>query len=240
VKRKATSNSPVRITGLDQTNGQKPRESVGVFEEGRQRKATWSTARNGLRLDYWRDPWHVDDEFRHRNHFFSVAAGHRVVAEGRLEEWDGSPGRYVTMNSFVQACDEHSQAAYEMATVMALFCRSGGHMEQPPFDYGSIVLFDRLRIDAASANESRETWGMIETVLSRIRRGVAAGFILKAFPLEYEGKLTEANRSAFERRQHAMQRYYSRRLGMKTLPGESGRSGWQWLTIKYPFEPAAS
>ena len=204
------------------------------------RKPTWSTSLDQLLLDYWRGRWRNDDDdgFRYRRHSFSVTSSERMVAGAGLEEWDCSPGcDDLTMDSFVLTCDEHSQAAYDMAEAVASFCRTGSQTESSPFDYGSFVLFDRLRIEAVSANELKVVWDLIKMVLSRLRRAGAAGVILKAFPLEYEGKVTDDNRNAFELRQRAMLRHYSRHLGVRTLPGEAGRSGWQLLPMRWPIDP---
>lgn len=212
-------------------------KAAGASGADSRRMPTWSTSHDQLRLDYWRGRWCDDDDdgFRYRRHSFSVTSSERMVAGAGLEEWDCSCAD-LTMDSFVLTCDEHSQAAYDMAEAVASFCRTRSQTESSPFDYGSIVLFDRLRIDAVSANESRVVWDLIKVVLSRLRRTGAAGVILKAFPLEYEGKVTDDNRNAFELRQRAMLRHYSRRLGVRTLPGETGHSGWQWLSMKWPID----
>jgi hypothetical protein len=47
--------------------------------------------------------------------------------------------------------------------------------------------------------------------------------VLKAFPLEYEGK---GYPSGFRLRQRAMIRHYRRLLGMAPFPGKPGREGW--------------
>lgn len=54
--------------------------------------------------------------------------------------------------------------------------------------------------------------------------------VLKAFPLEYEGRAPKGSRVQFRlrRRQRAMQRYYARVLQMKQLPGRHGKDGWMW------------
>jgi len=213
--------------------------AAGAFGPDSRRKPTWSTSRDHLRLDYSRGHWCNDDDdgFRYRRHSFAVTSSERMVAGAGFEEWDCFPGCDPTMDSFILTCDQHSQAAYDMAEAVASFCRTGSQTESSPFDYGSIVLFDRLRIEAVSANESKVVWDLIKMVLSRLRRAGAAGVILKAFPLEYEGKVTDDNRNAFELRQRAMLRHYSRRLGVRTLPGEPGRSGWQWLPVRWPTDP---
>jgi hypothetical protein len=51
--------------------------------------------------------------------------------------------------------------------------------------------------------------------------------VLKAFPLEYEGKITAENRAAFGRRQLALIRLYERRLGFRPVPHKAlADEGW--------------
>jgi hypothetical protein len=60
---------------------------------------------------------------------------------------------------------------------------------------------------------------------------------LKAFPLEFENRLTGASsaaaRSKFDNRRRAMQRHYSHRLGVSSFPGKFGDDGWMWRTLRY-------
>jgi hypothetical protein len=51
--------------------------------------------------------------------------------------------------------------------------------------------------------------------------------LLKAFPLEYEGRVSDAP-VAFELRRRAMMRLYRRVVDVRPLPGWAGRDGWMW------------
>ena len=59
--------------------------------------------------------------------------------------------------------------------------------------------------------------------------------LLKAFPLEYRGKVTAENAAAFARRQNALMRLFERRLSMQALMG--GENGWMWRNFNYPTPP---
>jgi hypothetical protein len=197
-------------------------------------KATWRASLGCLRAEYWRYRWRPEsDDLRYRDHFLSISSQDRGVATGRFEEWDCRPRRVASIEDFVATCDALSHTAYETARAIEEFFPCSEMMS--PFDYGSIVLFDRLQIQAKSANESSAVWEIIKKVLVGMRRAGTAGIILKAFPLEYEGQVTEATRQKFELRRKAMLRLYSTRLGTRTLEGALGEAGWQWLGIKSPF-----
>jgi hypothetical protein len=208
------------------------------------RKPTWSIADNGMRLGYWRNRWSEvweAEDFRRRSHYFTVAAGDHIAATGKFEEWDNSPEYVGSLVRFVQAADIHSQEAYDVANALfASFCRVETKTGLWPMCYGSIVSFERLRIEKASAQQSGTIWALINRIIARMRRNGVAGMILKAFPLEYEGEVTEQNREAFERRQRALMRHYVCRLSVRTLPGWPGRGGWQWLALACTLEPLAS
>ena len=53
--------------------------------------------------------------------------------------------------------------------------------------------------------------------------------VLKAFPLEYESRVTEMNIVARKRRQKAMMRHYRSTLGVEPFPEEAGDEGWMYL-----------
>lgn len=50
--------------------------------------------------------------------------------------------------------------------------------------------------------------------------------VLKAYPLEYECAVTDANAAALNRRARALQRFYKRTLNMEPFPGLAGEEGW--------------
>jgi hypothetical protein len=64
-------------------------------------------------------------------------------------------------------------------------------LEQAPFCYGDLCVFERLAIDAKTASHSHATWIIINSPLQRLCRRDMAAIVLKAFPLEYEGNATK-------------------------------------------------
>jgi hypothetical protein len=210
------------------------------------RKPTWSATEAGVRLDYWRYRWNAmfeAEQLRRRSHSFTAWVGDHKVAEAQLDEWSNSPGMSISLLEFVRIADRESNAMFDLANVIfSSFCRIETKVGLCPFDYGSVVSFERLRIERVTARQSKAVWMLVHKVLSGIRRGAdgVAGIVLKAFPLEYENTVTDENRDAFERRRQALMRLYRRQLGMATLPGWPGKDGWQWLSVNCPLEPLAS
>jgi hypothetical protein len=207
---------------------------------------TWSAAEAEVRLDYWRNRWRPmfeAEQLRRRSHSFTASVSDQKVADAVFIEWGNSPGCYTGLLDFVRIADTESDAMFDLANaVFSSFCRAENKTGECPFDYGNILAFERLRIEALTAQQSKSVWLLIGKVLSSIRRGGdgLAGVILKAFPLEYENEVTDANRAAFARRQQALMRLYRHRLGVRTLPGWPGRDGWQWLPVRCSIEPLAS
>jgi hypothetical protein len=167
-----------------------------------------------------------------------------LVAAGTFSEWDfDDADGFPSLKGLMYACDARRQATYDMAEVVFSSFR---HVEketaETPFDYGTVVLFERLRIESASPHESDTVWALIGEIARRFRRRRPrpAFIILRAFPLEYQGNVTKANEAAFTRRQRALMRLYVHRLGLETLPGQPGKDGWQWLRINCPLRPKPS
>jgi hypothetical protein len=124
-----------------------------------------------------------------------------------------------------------SQEEYDASRVVSIYWSDG----VSPFDYGTVVRFERLVISRKT--NSQAVWGLIAQVIARefSRRGSL--LLLKAFPLEFENRLTEASPAAahskFDARRRAMQRHYSQRLKVRSLPGEFGYDGWMWRPLRY-------
>jgi hypothetical protein len=141
--------------------------------------------------------------FQHRNVFFAVKRDDRFVATGKLIIWrglyDGPEGYGWTLEGFVRRGDEISHSEYETAAAVARIW--GGDDEETwetygPFCYGDLCSFDRLVIDAKTLADVEAVWQIVNALVMRIRRGVAV-MVLKAFPLDYEGKITEDSQPAF-------------------------------------------
>ncbi len=108
-----------------------------------------------------------------------------------------------------------------------------------PFLYGTVVRFERLVI--RSGHYSTQVWSLVSYLIDRefARRGSI--LMLKAFPLEYERQTTQAPRSVYKRlrrRKLAMERYYTYRLGTRSVPGPYGKDGWMWRPLRHCEPPA--
>jgi hypothetical protein len=199
--------------------------------ERRLSKPTWSTTAAGLVVEVKRNRFvkEVRDSFAHRSIFFRVWEGDRAAAAGRFIEWMGPAISLV--EEYVDAADMLSQEEYDASRIVGSYWSDG----LSPFDYGTVVRFERLAISRKS--KSSEVWCLVAQVITRefSRRGSL--LLLKAFPLEFENRFTEASpaaaRSKFDARRRAMQRHYSHRLGVRSLPGEFGDDGWMWRPLRY-------
>jgi hypothetical protein len=124
-------------------------------------KPAWSAASGGLRLDVWRGPFYLspdaircEKEFQCRTIHFVVRYRNDLIASGLFEEWRfraldkyGLPD----LESFLMAADVNSHSSMEMAE--ALDAAWPEHLcIETPFHFGNVVSFERLRIEAASAN----------------------------------------------------------------------------------------
>ena len=82
------------------------------------------------------------------------------------------------------------------------------------------IVFDRLRIEAASAAQSNAVWHLINRLIAH--RFDGEPIRLKPFPLEYAGH--RLDNETFERRRAALTRLYAARLGAVPFDDE-------WLGI---------
>ena len=83
------------------------------------------------------------------------------------------------------------------------------------FEYGSVVIFERLRIEGATSSESAIIWTAINQFI-RKRFGKAGLILIKPCPL---GRVKEYTRNA-------LVRLYGSRLGALKLDGE-----WMWIRM---------
>jgi hypothetical protein len=179
--------------------------------------------------------------------FFAVKRDDRFVATGKLIIWrglyDDPEGYGWTLEGFGRRGDEISHSEYETAAAVARIW--GGDDEETwetygPFCYGDLCSFDRLVIDAKTLADVEAVWQIVNALVMRIRRGVAV-MVLKAFPLDYEGKITEDNQPAFERRQYALIRLYQRRLGFTPVPHKAlAAEGWMLRLLNDGAKPTST
>jgi len=205
-------------------------------------KPSWTKTRSGLtlsvRMGRFALPYH-HDEFRARFserdiRFVINDASGRVVAKGTFEEWRQDSTDQTGIDGFRFALENISNEWAKLSEVIFYNWTGEDEMAEIPFDHGSVLVFERLEIKAASAAESNVAWSLINEIIARrtTGRGTACLMILKAFPLEYEGnKKVEG----FERSRGALQRLYRKRLSVQALPDEYHE--WMWRRFS-PDVPA--
>lgn len=199
-------------------------------------KPTWTATAAGLVVEVKRNRFarEVPESFGYRSIYFRVWEDDRAAATGRFVEWIGPAISLI--EEYVDAADMLSQEEYDASRIVS----SCWDDSFSPFDYGTVVRFERLAISLCT--RSSEVWTLIAQVITRefSRRGSL--LLLKAFPLEFENRLTAATpaatRSRFDARLRAMQRHYSRRLGVRSLPGQFGNEGWMWRPLRYCPTPS--
>jgi hypothetical protein len=216
---------------------------------------SWSSEHEGLRLWVGYDRWPSRarrEEYEHRNIAFSIQdTKKRVIAEGKFVEWefnyppenwveDNSRAGVPRMNWFLDWADGWSQSSYEAAEIVRTYWPDKN--DDSPFDFGNVVIFDRLEINAKTKLQSVAVWVLVTELISRQflkpgdgKRNGAAIFLIKPFPLEYEGNITKVNGAAFERRRAAMIRHYGARLNAELLGDDSDR--WMWIDTHCPIKP---
>lgn len=141
---------------------------------------------------------------------------------GSLEINEYRIATFTESGEFLEEMDAHSHATYNLADVIC------GNWEEVSeiSDYGDIVELNRAWMSAAFSNARRFS-AAANTLIDNLYRNRSL-LILKAFPLEYEGKVAARNEASFLRRQKAMQRHYSRIFGVAPFPGADGRAGWMY------------
>ena len=176
--------------------------------------------------------WKEDASYllQNRDIDWRITGLHGVCAAAKFVEWKAS--LETEIDDFVYEADALSQADYDMA----LSLRQSWDWPIYPFDYGTVVRFERLAIHTAGDSE-RLVWSYIKRALHREFGKRAALMLLKAFPLEYESKVDEDSSAAFQKRLAAMVRLYRLRLGALPLPNRWGQKGWMWRPMRFDEEP---
>jgi hypothetical protein len=123
---------------------------------------------------------------------------------------------------FLEALDSGSQATFAVGETI---CAHWEYVEDLT-DYGDILELRRVWIAPARSKPGRLAKA-ISAVVEAMHPAHAL-MILKAFPLEYEGIVTDANEVAFKHRQAALMRYYRASLGTLPFPGDTGADGWMY------------
>src|SRR5271156_3780475 len=149
------------------------------------------------------------------------------LAGGRFREWSGPPVGF--LEEFFEEADGLSQADHDTADIIL----SVWGEDRSPFDYGTVVRFERLAIRATT--RSSEIWAIIARLIEKEFAIRGSMLILKAFPLEFEGN---GAAKGLPKRTRAMVRYYQHRMRVQIVPGPYGVEGWMWRALRYcPLPP---
>jgi hypothetical protein len=238
---------------LEESNAARTRQIHSTLE-GQTTPKSWTSDYGGLRLwvGYHKWPPKADrEEYERRPIVFSVMdSAQHVVAKGELQEWefnyppeghrdeDGYRFGIPSAEQFFYAADNHSNNAVNAADVFRKFWKQRNWVDESPFAYGNVVVFDRLQIDAKTAAQSDAVWALINKFIDRQFRKNrwtrASMILLKPFPLEFENNITDENEAAFKHRRAAMIRLYGRRMKAKLL---SDDIVWMWVNINCPIKP---
>ncbi|WP_375292399.1 hypothetical protein [Sphingomonas melonis] len=141
---------------------------------------------------------------------------------GRFQLCDFRADTFTSSAEFLEALDSGSAATFAVGETI---CAHWEDVEDIT-GYGDILELHRAWIEPRHSKPGRLA-GAIRATVAALHPAHAL-MILKAFPLEYEGKVTEENGLAFERRQTALMRYYASSLGMLPFPDDTGESGWMY------------
>ncbi|OOO47169.1 hypothetical protein DB728_20345 [Rhizobium leguminosarum bv. viciae USDA 2370] len=170
--------------------------------------------------------------FRKRYVTLKFARDDALDAHAMFFEWS-TPAYPVDEAEFFDVADSQSQEDYEMAAVLE---QCWGDAWEHPLDCGSVVVFHRLVVP-------RPMPGFWPTMRSAIKREFsrrAAMMMLKAFPLEWEGRFHDPaapGMDDFERRSRAMAKHYQRQLEVSPIPVAPNFGQWMWLPIRFDYEP---
>ena len=214
---------------------QRRREAVGSLTGGKpEGRLVWKDSCDGPYLIECRRQrfWKADERFifKSRDIEWRLLSEHGVCAAAKFVEWRGSPEGGI--DEFVSEADALSQADYDMAEAI----RRSWQWYQFPFDYGTVIRFDRLAIDTLKDSQ-RLAWRYLSRALDHEFGIRGAVILLKAFPLEYESEVNNDRRVRFDRRSAAMTRLYRSRLGARPLPNDWGEKGWMWIPLRSSIEP---
>lgn len=180
-------------------------------------------ADEALQLRLHRGRWYKLDEecpqLKRRQTSAKLFARGNHVGSFRMSEYE--LGALADGDEFYYLADCVSSSMAELAAVLR------AHWEElhEITDYGKVVELERGWMSPRYPNG--KWFAAAWLALAELAQDRSL-LVLKAYPLEYEGNVTEQNADALTRRQKALIRYYQSSLSVAPLPGATGQRGWMY------------
>jgi len=168
------------------------------------RTPDWSSEFQGLEMSVWENG---------NNIAFAVQRDSMIISSGQFEEWSCHDMNEWFGKVNVPCPSELMTRA--IVRVRGVKASIQAWENQNLFEYGSVVIFERLRIEGATRSESAIIWTAINQFI-RKRFGKAGLILIKPCPL---GRVKEYTRNA-------LVRLYGSRLGAERLSDE-----WLWIRM---------
>ena len=176
-----------------------------------------------LELRYHRSRWQSDRDvpgvhqriLQSRLYLNGCHAGSFLLTEVR-------PEPLIANDRFLEWADVRSA---EMLDLAETICEHWVDVSEVS-DFGTILELTRAWMSPRFS--SGERFSLAANALAALSAEWSL-LVLKAFPLEYEGMVTDLNKDAHKRRQKAMVRHYRSTLGVEPFPEEAGDEGWMYL-----------
>lgn len=135
---------------------------------------------------------------------------------------------FIENDDFIDLMDMDSAEEHELSIALdSQFEEIGSDVGA----YGDILELNRIWLARVPTLAGRST-EIVKALISAFCPEFAL-VILKAFPLEYEGRFSsidaqETYEAALQRRQRAMKRLYQREYGVRSMEGAIGDEGWMY------------
>jgi hypothetical protein len=171
--------------------------------------------------------WLTEDETVAQQELIGwICRGSEKIGAIHLIEWHPVPG--IGNEDFYFQLDTHTQSAEALAGALAAVWDIEELSEAGP-----ILEFHRLWMHPEHAKGS--LWrDVMQQLIRRRYAGKFSVLIQHAFPIEYEGEEEAATlgNPPFRRRFRAMQRLYTRTMGVAPFPGSGADEGWMWRALR--------
>lgn len=160
-----------------------------------------------------------DFEMKSREERIVILEGEKVIATADFTLYKNVGHSYLSLNDFFSQCDAESQQAADFANYsVGVF----GLMNKKSIRPKEILVeFATLRVSKEYKGSRRWIEATNEFILRRFKDANCSYMLLRAFPMEYAGLLTEdlpeKHHRDFQQRQNAMFRYYEKNLEVTRL-----------------------